>query len=135
VIQEISSLTQCHSYYVNALCRALWKEKGKPTLAVVQKTWFDYIDAQSAWISDDIARLSPNQRNILAGIAYGQVTEPFSQEFSERVKIGASSIRKLLQILLRDDIVYQDTQGQYHVLDPAVASYLHKIKNFDFLDS
>ena len=133
-IQEILSLTKCHSYYVNALCRLLWKQTKKPTLTVVQKIWFAYIEAQTPWITDDLSRLSPNQRNILAGIAYGQVFEPFSQEFSERVKIGTSSIKKSLNILLRDDFVYKDKSGQYRVLDPAIETHLHKILYFDFLE-
>lgn len=134
VIEEILLLTKCHSYYVNALCRSVWKKKTKPTISIVQKLWLDYIEAQSAWISNDLSHLTPNQKNILAGIAYGNVTEPSGQEFSEKVKISVSSIKKSLDILLRDDIVYKDKSGQYRVLDPALKTYLHRIKYFDFME-
>lgn len=114
--------------------RALWKLKPSPTVSIVQETWLNYVEAQTPWITDDLSRFSPNQRNILAAIAYNRVTEPFSQEFSNRVKISTSSIRKSLNILLRDDFVYQDEKGQYLVLDPAIETHLHKIKSFDFLE-
>ena len=81
------------------------------------------------------ARLSPNQRNILAAIAYESVSEPYSQEFSEKVRIGVSSIKKSLDILLRDDLVYKDKEGIYKVVDPAIEGYLHQIRYFDFLDN
>lgn len=131
IIREILALTKCHPYYVNALCRQLWKGE-KPTLAVVQQEWFNYVDSQNSWITDDLAKLSPNQRNILAGLAYNSVFEPYSQEFSSKVKIGASSIKKSLGILLKNDFVFKTKQGQYKVLDPAVETYLHKINYFDF---
>ncbi len=134
VISEILSLTKCHAYYVNALCRSLWKETKKPTRLSVQKTWLDYIEMQKPWITDDLSRLSANQRNILAAIAYSEVSEPYSQEFTEKVKISASSIKKSLGVLLRDDHVYQDQTGFYRVLDPALETYLHAICHFDFLE-
>jgi len=135
-IKEILTLTKSHSYYVNALCRSLWKQKQKQklTLSMVQKSWLDYIKVQSPWIKDDLSRLSPNQRNILAAMAYDHITEPFSQDFSNKVKISASSIRKSLDVLLRDDFVYQDDTGKYCVLDPAIETYLHQIHSFDFLE-
>lgn len=134
VIKEILSLTKCHAYYVNALCRSLWKQKQNLSLAMVQKTWFNYIEVQAPWIADDLSRLSPNQRNILAAIAYSHVAEPFSQSFSNKVKISTSSIKKSLNILLRDDLIFKDETGHYRVLDPAINTYLHRIQSFDFLE-
>lgn len=131
VIQEILNLTKCHSYYVNALCRQLW-QGAKPTLSLVQQKWLDYVESQSSWITDDLARISPSQRNILAALAYNAIFEPYSQEFSNIVKIGASSIKGSLDVLLRNDFVFKTAKGQYRVLDPAIETYLHKINYFDF---
>lgn len=101
---------------------------------MIMKTWLDYINAQGNWISDDLARLSPNQRNILAALAFQPITEPQGNDFSERVKIAASSIKKSLGVLIKQDFVYKDKEGQYKVLDPAIETYLQHIKYFDFID-
>ena len=132
-IAEVLSLTKCHTYYINALCRQVWKQNNSPSVAVIQQTWLSYIDTQSPWISDDLSHLSPNQRNILAAIAYSNISEPYSQEFSEKVRIAPSSIRKSLDILLKDDLVYRDKNNCYQVLDPAIETYLQRIMYFDFL--
>lgn len=134
-INEITSLTKCHPYYVNALCRQIWKKLEPPSVASVQRDWFSYIDTQNHWISDDLGRLSPNQRNILAALAYEPIAEPYSQEFSEKVKIGPSSIKTSLGILMRNDFVSKGKKGKYEVLDPAIETYLQKINYFDFLDN
>jgi uncharacterized protein len=133
-IQEILNLTKCHPYYVNALCRKIWKIQEAPSTHVVQKAWFDYVETQSNWITDDLARLTPNQRNILAALAYQPIQEPYGNEFSETVKIGPSSIKKTLEILLRDDFVFKDHDKTYLLVDPAIETYLHKITYFDFLE-
>lgn len=134
VILEILSLTKCHPYYVNALCRQLWKQVVPLTMHVVQKTWLEYIDTQKNWITDDLANLTPNQRNIIAALAYETTTEPCGNEFVSRLNIGASSIKKSLSILLKKDFVYQDRDKKFKVLDPALETYLHQIKYFDFVE-
>lgn len=133
-IQEIINLTRCHPYYVNALCRQLWKMSLYPAVNIVQKTWLDYVESQSNWITDDLGRLSPNQRNILAAMAYHPITEPYSNEFTDRVKMGASSVKKALDVLLKEDFVCQDKEKQYKVLDPALETYLNQIRSFDFIE-
>lgn len=106
-----------------------------PSTSIIQKIWFDYVETQSNWITDDLANLSPNQRNILAAFAHQPIAEPYGNEFTEKVKIGASSIKKSLNVLLKNDFVYRGKDGNYRVLDPAIESYLHKIHYFDFLEN
>ncbi len=36
----------------------------------------EYIDTQENWITDDLANLSPIQRNIIAALAYEPTAEP-----------------------------------------------------------
>lgn len=135
VIEEILNLTKCHPYYVNALCRHLWKETKCPNSSTVQKIWLDYINTQSSWIKDDLARFTPNQRNILAVLAFEPTGELFGKEFSEKLKIAVSSIQKSVYTLLKEDFIYKNkVDGLYKVLDPAVEEYLHRIKYFDFLE-
>lgn len=135
VISEILSLTKCHPYYVNALCRQIWKLEESPAVNIVQKTWFGYINTQKNWIRDDLVNLTPNQRNIIGALAYAPTAEPYGNEFVRHLNIGASSIKKSLSILLRKDFVYKDSNnGKFRVLDPVVEAYLHQIKYFDFIE-
>ena len=68
----------------------------------------------------DLYALSPNQRNLLIGIACKYVTEPFSQEFTNLLEMNASSVKKSLDFLLKEDWIYKKDNGQYRVLDPAI---------------
>lgn len=133
-IGEILHLTRCHPYYVNALCRQLWKLSALPTTTDVQCRWLDYVKTQSNWISDDLARMTPNQRNIMAALAYRPTDAPTSAEFCQRVELGASSVSTSLSLLLNNDLVSRDNTGQFRVLDPAVEIYLLQIRAFDFSD-
>lgn len=134
-ISEILSLTKCHPYYVNSLCRSLWKLEHLPTSNIVQKAWFEYIETQKNWITDDLVNLTPNQRNIIAALAYEPVSEPYGNDFVSRVHIGASSIKKSLSILLKRDFIYKGQNNKLKVLDPAVEAYLHQVKYFDFVNN
>jgi len=69
----------------------------------------------------------------LAGIAYEPILQPFSHQFSKKVDIAPSSIKKSMDVLLRDDWIYKDKHDLYQVLDPAVRTYLLGIRYFGFL--
>ena len=133
-IPEILQLTKCHPYYVNALCRHLWRNKDAPSKKATQKTWISYVETQGNWISDDLARLTPNQRNILAALSFRYTTELYGNDFVTRVKMGLSSVKKSISMLMRDDFIYRDGDGTYKIVDPALNSYLQKINYFDFLE-
>lgn len=132
-IKEILLLTKCHSFYVNALCRILWAMPLSPTVQDVQREWLSYIEGKSSWISQDVSSFTPNQRNVIAAIAYSHTLEPYSHEFSKKVAILPASIRKSIDFLMREDYIYRDDTGIYKVLDPAMEFYLHRVKHFDFI--
>ena len=131
VISEVLSLTENHPYYVNALCRRLWRNNKMPTLSEVRNGWDNYITQQSVWIIDDLSRLTLNRRKVITALAYQSTCEPQGQEFSERAGLNPSAIKKALTDLNKLDLIYQDKQGYYHILDPAVAYYIrqHSFKN------
>lgn len=49
--------------------------------------------------------------------------------------MGASSVKKSLDILIKNDFFYRDKDRNYKVVDPAIETYLHKIAYFDFLEN
>ncbi len=125
-VEEILSLTECHSYHVNGLCRLLWEEKKAPDARTVQKIWYEYLESQMAWVTQDLSLLSRNQLHLLIGLYLRDIKEPFSNESVTFFKMNASSIKKTLEFLLKQDWVYKKPTGEYGILDPAVMGYLEK---------
>ena len=126
VIQEIIHLSENHPYYVNALCRRLWRGEQPPSLSDVRNTWDDYVVQQRDWISQDLAQLTLNRRKVLTALAF-QPTHFFQgQAFSTQVGLTPSSINKCVTDLRKLDMIYQDNSGYYRILDPAVAYFIRQ---------
>lgn len=126
LIAEILHLTENHPYYVNALCRRLWRNETVVSLADVRNTWDKYVSQQSIWIEDDLSRLTLNRRKVISALAYQQTNEPQGQAFSVRVGLAPSGIKKALVDLNKLDMIYQDQNGYYNVLDPAISYFIRK---------
>jgi hypothetical protein len=78
----------------------------------------------SVLYAENLARLSPGQARVLAGLAAGPPEEPYSARFARSVGLASgSSVRKALQpMLLNEDVVEQD--GHLVVADPFFAAWL-----------
>lgn len=125
-LEEITHLTENHPYYVNALCRRLWHGDKLPELTDVRIAWNDYVNQQGVWITDDLSRLSLNRRKVLTALAIQTTNKPQGQEFSSRVGLAVSAIKKSLDDLQKLDVIYVKTDGHYEVLDPAVAYFIRQ---------
>lgn len=126
VIEEIIHLTENHPYYVNALCRRLWRQNVPPTLVDVRTIWDDYVCQQQDWISNDLAQLSLNRRKVLTALAYKPTKLLQGQSFSVHTGLAPSSISKCVLDLRHLDLIYQDEVGHYRVLDPAIAYFIRQ---------
>jgi len=125
-INEIIHLTENHPYYVNALCRRLWHNNEAPTIDYVRNVWDNYVNQQSAWITDDLSHLTLNRRKVITALAYESTHEPQGQDFSDRVGLNPSGIKKCLIDLQKLDMIYLNKKGYYYVLDPAVAYFIRQ---------
>ena len=125
-LTEINYLTESHPYYVNALCRRLWRCDDAPTLSDVRNTWDDYVNQQGDWITNDLSHLTLNRRKVMTALAYQPTNEPQGQEFSTRVGLNPSGTQKCLVDLQKLDMIYQNSDKYYCVLDPAVAYFVRK---------
>ncbi len=128
-IETILELTQCHTFYVNYLCRQLWNFDTIPQKETVERAWELYVQEQLPWITDDIGRLSANQRIILFVLVREPTNEIFSQYFLEKTGLQMSSIRRAIDTLQKSNMVGKSEKGVYYVLDPAIASYLRTVKS------
>ncbi len=126
VVIEIIHLTENHPYYVNALCRRLWRSDNVPTLGKVRTTWDDYVNQQAPWIITDLSELTLNRKKVITALAFQPTHEPQGLSFSNRTGLNPSGIKKSLSDLQKLDLTYQDKEGYYHVLDPAIAYFIRQ---------
>lgn len=125
VLQAIVDLTECHPFYVNALCSELWDLEGVPhNRKTVESVWNAYIETHKSIIIADLVDLAINPKKIIVALARTPTKEPYSQAFSLATKLPLSSIKRSLEGLIKKDIVYMTSHGEYRVLDPALRSYL-----------
>ncbi|MEM1243621.1 MAG: ATP-binding protein [Pseudomonadota bacterium] len=124
IIEEIIALTENHPYYVNALCRRLWRQPTYPSISNVRQAWDEYVKQQSAWIINDLSNLTLNRRKVLFALANQPENEPQGQSFSSKISLSPSGIQKSLVDLLKLDLICRDKQDYYCVLDPAMRYYI-----------
>lgn len=123
---EIIHLTENHPYYVNALCRRLWRMDELPVTGDVRSLWEDYIYQQKDWIANDLSHLTLNRRKVLTALAYQPTHEPQGQPFCLATGLNPSGIKKCIVDLEKIDMIYRDADGYYHVLDPAMSYFIRK---------
>jgi len=126
VVTEIIHLTENHPYYVNALCRRLWRDSNIPTLADVRNAWEDYVAQNADWIVTDLSRLSLNRRKVLTALAYKPSNEVQGHDFSVRANLPPAGIKRCLVDLQKLDMIYLNRDAYYCVLDPAIAYFIRK---------
>jgi AAA+ ATPase superfamily predicted ATPase len=120
----IMQLTERHPYYVNGLCRMLWRLPATPTTDDVTATWTEYVNTNRKSISSDISGLSLNQKRIISALAHTPTAAVFSKEFSNQTDLSTSSVKQVLEALTAKDIVYKDEEGLYKLLDPALRHFI-----------
>ena len=126
VATEIIHLAENHPYYINALCRHLWRKDAVPTIGDVRKTWNEYVARQSPWIITDMSGLTLNRKRVLTALAHQATNEPQGHDFSTRTGLNPSGVKKSLTGLQKLDLIYQDKDGYYQVLDPTVAYFIRQ---------
>ncbi len=135
-INAIIRFTECHPYYVNRLCRMVWDVNSLPQVEDIKRIWKKYIDSQKQdWVSEMLSNLTMNQRMVLAGLANSPQKELMSKEFASKLELSTSSIQRTIYSLIKNDLVYQDIDDFYNVLNPVVKSVLAEDKYYDFKES
>ena len=122
-LSKIIELSQCHTFYVNRLCRLAFKENIPPIADKIVELWENYMEEQ-LWIEKDLALLSLNQMKFLLAIAQKTVTEKHGQYMRKHTGMSPSSIDNVIKTLTSKDIIFINSQKEYKVLDPAILYYL-----------
>ncbi|MFA6409027.1 MAG: ATP-binding protein [Gammaproteobacteria bacterium] len=126
VIEEVIHSTERHPYYVNALCRRLWRSDKTPTVESVVNAWEQYVNQQGVWISNDLSLLTLNRRKLLGALACQPTNEPQGKNLLVKLGMGLSSMQKSLSDLRKLDLIYLDANNYFRVLDPAVAYFIRQ---------
>ena len=103
VVNEIIHLAENHPYHVNALCRRLWRGNEIPSLADVRHAWDIYVNQQATWISNDLTRMTLNRKKVLTALAYQPSNELQGHDFTGRVGLNPSGVKKCITDLLKFD--------------------------------
>lgn len=127
-LSVILSISECHPYYVNALCNSLWKiyeQKSRPPdVAAVKKIWQEYIHTERTRISRELSYLSFGQRKILTTLAFGHTTELTGKSFLQKVGITGPSVISALDVLEENDCIGKKGDGSYFIIDPLMKASL-----------
>lgn len=75
------------------------------SLSDVRVAWDKYVTQQSAWIIDDLDKLTLNRRKLMNALAYQPTNEPQGQQFSKAVGLNPSGIKTALVDLQNLDMV------------------------------
>lgn len=122
-LKQIMQLTDRHPFYVNALCNELWFENDLPIAEAVEQVWNAYVMNHKSIIISDVISLSINQKKLIRALSFAPEKEPMGNAFSQKINASVPSIRQALNVLVMKDLVFQDSDGRYKVLDPAIGYY------------
>ena len=128
-IDRILTLTNRHPHYVNALCAPLWRAEAPPTADSVEAMWERLVAEESGVAAGQVARLAPSQRALLRAIAAteGGVPHPTSHGFLEQLRLPVSTGVRARDALEREDLIQQDGNGRWTLVDPAMAAWLGRL--------
>ena len=119
-IQRIFLYTERHPYYINLLCFRLWQHE-TITARIVDITWDEYVFEERSQIANELDLLSNAQRKLLAMLARANGTaSPRGQDFINQANMPGATISQALRALEKNDLVYQDHNQVYRVLDPVM---------------
>ena len=128
-IDRILALTNRHPHYVNALCAPLWRAEDPPTAESVEAMWKRLVAEESGVAAGQVARLVPSQRALLRAIAEAEdgVPHPTSHGFLGELRLPVSTGVRARDALERDDLIQQEADGRWTLVDPAMAAWLRRL--------
>ncbi len=126
-LEVILNKTSCHPYYLNALCRQLWRQASPKSARAVASAWDEYVASERHRVSKEINSLSNYQRELLTRLAVHPTTHPRSHEYLAGTTIKSGSISQLIEKLVTHDFIYIDQEGIYCLVDPVIDAAIKSI--------
>jgi len=126
VLDLILQITRCHPYYVNALCHRLWRHSEPAAIEDVTSEWTYLMELESDNISSQIGRLAASQRAVVIALSQRPDANLTGKVFLQRARLAASSCAQAAKALKSADLIYQQGDGAWALLDPLMETYLHQ---------
>ncbi|MCC2666136.1 MAG: hypothetical protein K0S63_52 [Gammaproteobacteria bacterium] len=125
-LETLFSLTAQHPFYMNGLCLRLWSSnaKGIPSSDVIQSCWITMVREERQEIMRELAALNASQRRILVAITEGYIKELTGKMFLSKINMTSSSVVEALKLLEQGDYIKKTENGEYHLIDPLIATAL-----------
>ena len=124
VLAKIFKLSELHPNYINRICGYFWLINEIPTLAHIDQYWHDFVESKSAEFTENILRLSKNQRNVLRYIASNPIKKISGFDMCKAVQLSESSIRQAVKKLMLQDYLYKNRDGLIDIIDPALKYFI-----------
>lgn len=126
VIQQILQFADGVSGDVQELCEALWEmteENDEITFAVFPQALELIFSRELGGYETVVERLTPSQSTVLKALATEKVLQPYSIEFITKVGKTASTIRRVLDKLTADRVIFLK-KNTYHFSNPFFREWL-----------
>ncbi len=121
-LQAIFTKTEYHSFYMNALCRMLWRHcKTTPTPQDVETLWLEMIHEAKVDMIEEVSSLSFGQRKVLLVLAFNPTAALTSKENLTALNLSSSTVVNSTQTLIKKDYIEKNTDG-YRIIDPLLKS-------------
>jgi len=136
-LEQILKLTECHAFYINMLCNALFKYDKIPTRDEINAVWNNCVESEKRRFISDLDGLTVNQQDILRLTAVYEPKEPQGSNFLLKSKKSSTTVRQCIEVLIKKDFIYRVESidegmkwielGSIRVLDPLFATFLRKL--------
>ena len=125
-LETLFTLTERHPFYMNGLCLRLWESslKKSPSSDDIQDYWVKMVKEERQEIMRELSVLSPGQRKILIAITEGYIRELTGKVFLKKINMTSSSVVEALKMLEQRDYLEKKESGEYHLIDPLIATAL-----------
>ena len=125
-LETLFTLTERHPFYMNGLCLRLWESNIKqlPTSDEIQFYWTKMVQEERQEIMRELSVLSSGQRRILIAITEGYIKELTGKAFLNKINMTSSSVVEALKMLEQRDYIEKNENGEYHLIDPLIATAL-----------
>jgi len=123
-LHDILKLTRCHPYYINALCHRLWRHAEPANAVDVESEWDYLVRQESDNISSQVGKLAASQRAVVIALAEAPDANLTGKTFLQRARLAASSCAQAAKALKSADLIYQQRDERWAILDPLMEAAL-----------